>query len=369
MRYLLADLKNDLKKKMVFLSGPRQVGKTTLAKEILKSTKGLYLNWDDDDQKLRIKRREWKNEDCLLVLDEIHKFKSWRNYLKGTFDTQKEVHQFLITGSARLDVYRRGGDSLLGRYHHWRLHPFTIDESIPKMPKTEVLTRLMSRGGFPEPFFHGDDHRWRNERRKLILRDDLRDLERVQEISQISLLVNLLRERVSGLVVMSNLAEDIGVSSKSIRHWIEILERLYLVFTVCPYTSNLARAIQKPPKIYFFDNGDVVDAEGPRFENLVAAHLLKRIHYLTDRFGDEYELRYIRDKDGREVDFVVLKNGKVDELIEVKWSDSDISKSLIYYAEKLKPRLATQIVMHLKHSYQKGKLQVLTPIEYFTKFG
>ncbi len=351
MRYIEEFVRADLKKKMVFVGGPRQCGKTTLAKRILSEVGGRYFTWDLDEDRKSILKKNWSEAEPLLVFDELHKFFRWKNWIKGIFDTQHDRHQLLVTGSARLDVFRRGGDSLLGRYHYWRLHPFTLDERPPKMTVGEAFARLLSVGGFPEPFLTNEARfakRWRRDREDRVLRDDLRDLEHVREISAIALLVASLRQRVGGLVVMGNIAQDLQVSPNSVKHWLTLLERMYLVFAVPPYTQGVPRAIQKPPKVYFFDNGDVEGDDGARFENLVATHLLKWIHFLEDHEGDRWALHYLRDKEGREVDFAITKNRKLVALVEAKLSDAEPSKSLKYFAERLKPQLAMQIVADVK---------------------
>ena len=373
MRYITRHILDDLKRKMVFVGGPRQVGKTTLAKAILSSNypDGRYLNWDFDEDRQDILRKRWSTDNPLLIFDELHKFPKWKGWIKGIYDVSHDLHSFLVTGSARLDIYRRGGDSLLGRYHYWRLHPFTLDE-IPKgiSPK-DAFERLMTLGGFPEPFLEGDERiarRWRRERFDRVLREDVRDLEPVRDIQLLSIFLDLLRHRVGGLVVLSNLAGDLEISPKTATAWLEILERMYLVFSVRPYIKSLPRAVRKPPKIYFFDNSDVLGDEGARFENLVATSLLKRLHYLEDSQGYKYELRYIRDKEGREVDFAIVKEGELEELIEVKYSDDSIARSLSYYADRLNPKKAVQIVAEIKRPYDKGKIRVTDPISYFGNF-
>jgi len=226
----------------------------------------------------------------------------------------------------------------------------------------------MTVGGFPEPFFDGNERaarRWRRERFDRILREDIRDLEQIRNIQLLGMFLDLLRHRVGGLVTLSNLAGDLQISPKTARSWLEVLERMYLVFSVRPYTKSLPRAVLKPPKVYFFDNGDVIGDEGARFENLIATSLLKRLHYLEDRDGYRYELRYIRDKEGREVDFVIVKEGKIEELIETKFSEETVSRSLIYYAERLKPPKTTQIVGNLRRPFDKGKVKIIDPISYF----
>ncbi len=372
MRYISPYVLDDLKSKMVFVGGPRQVGKTTLAKAVLSDhfPKGRYLNWDYDEDRRGIMQKKWSVDNPLLVFDELHKYPRWKNWIKGVYDVTHDDHSFLITGSARLDIYRRGGDSLLGRYHYWRLHPFTLDEIPNGISKPEAFKRLMTVGGFPEPFLEADERsarRWRRERFDRVLKEDVRDLESIRNIQLLALLVDLLRERVGQLIIMSNLAADLQVSPKTVKAWLEVLEKMYLVFSVRPYTRSIARAVLKPPKVFFFDNADVLSGEGERFENLVATSLLKRLHFLEDREGFRYELRYIRDKESREVDFAITKDGKLQEIIEVKYSDENISRHLLYYAEKLKPGRVTQIVANLKRPYDRGGIRVTDPISYFQK--
>ena len=371
MRYLTRHVLEDLERKMVFIGGPRQVGKTTLAKALLKNSfpGGRYFNWDFDEDRRDILKKRWR-EDCpLLVFDEFHKYPYWKRWIKGVYDVLGERHRILVTGSARLDVYRRGGDSLLGRYHYWRLHPFSIDERPKGMSASEAFKRLMTVGGFPEPFLDGDERaarRWRRERFERIIREDIRDLEQIRNLQLLNLMVDLLRERVGSPLVLSNIAEDVQVSHKTVKSWLEVLERMYLVFIVRPLSKSVSRAVLKPPKAYFFDNGDVSGDEGARFENFVASSLLKRLHFLEDSEGYRYELRYIRDKEGREVDFAIVKDGMVEELIEAKYGDENVSRSLRYYAERLRPRRAVQIVARLRNGYDQNGISVTTPEEYFS---
>ncbi|MEA1922186.1 MAG: ATP-binding protein [Pseudomonadota bacterium] len=355
---------------MVFIGGPRQVGKTTLAKHLLKIhyPSGEYFNWDYDEDRQSIINKKWRSDAKCLVFDELHKFPKWKTWLKGVYDVLGVNHSFLITGSARLDVYRKGGDSLLGRYHYWRLHPFTIDELPAGVSPEEGFNRLMTVGGFPEPFLENDARearRWRRERFDRIIREDIRDLESVRNLQELSLFLDLLRSRVGGLVTLSNLANDVQVSYKTAKNWLDILERMYLLFPVRPYTGSLPRAIQKPPKVYFFDNGDVLGDKGAIFENFVATTLIKRLHYMEDRDGYRYELRYIRDKEGREIDFVILKEGQIEELIEVKYSDEKPSTHLRYYAGKLNPPKATQLVATLKKPFDANGIRLTNPFAYF----
>ncbi len=372
-RLIFQPILEDLKSKMVFLGGPRQCGKTYLAKELLKSfhSEKNYFNWDSADDRKIVLAQKWGNEK-LIALDEIHKYPKWKNFVKGIYDTQKENHNFIITGSARLDIYKRGGDSMFGRYHYWRLHPFTLSELPKKISVEEAFKRLMRVGGFPEPFLDGSEQvarRWRKERFDLILREDIRDLERVNEIQNISLLVDLLKTRVGSLIVVSNLAADLQVASNTVKRWIEILERMYFIFVVRPYTEKLSRAISKPFKIYFYDNADVEGDEGAVFENLVATHLFKKIQFIEDSQGYRQQLYFIRDKEGREIDFAITKDKKLEFLIEAKLSEEEISKNLTYYSEKLNPMRSLQLVANLKREYKKNKLEVLSAKDFLVNLS
>lgn len=370
MRYLEPYLEADLRRKMVFLGGPRQVGKTTLARAILKAQpSGVYFNWDADEDQKAILEKRWKTDDRLLVFDELHKFRRWKTWIKGVYDTQHDLHSFLLTGSARLDVYKKGGDSLIGRYHYWRLHPFTLDELPDGITPAEALERLLTVGGFPEPFLENDAdnaRRWRKERLDRLMREDIRDLEPVRQLSDLQILVRLLRERVGSQVVVSHLAADLQVAPQTVKHWLDILEHMYVGFRVKPYATRLTRAIVKPPKFYFFDNADVIGDDGARLENLVATHLLKRLHFLEDKTGRRYELQYLRDREGREVDFVIVEEGAPVELIEVKQTDDAPSRSLRYYSQKFPSARATQIVKNLSRGYSKDGIEVRSVLEYFS---
>jgi uncharacterized protein len=373
-RYIEPYIQNDLSKKMVFIGGPRQVGKTTMARNLLQKVDadGIYFNWDNDEDRRDLLAKKWSQRNKIIIFDELHKYPKWKNWIKGVYDIENEWHKIIVTGSARLDIYKQGGDSLMGRYHYWRLHPFSLDEIPVGLNKHEALHRLMTVGGFPEPFLDGDERearRWRRERFDRVVMEDIRDLEPIRNIQMIKILVDQLRTRVGGLVKIANLANELQVAHKTIKHWLEVLEQMYLLFSIKPFTRSIPRAVLKPPKIYFFDNADVIGDEGNRFENLIATNLLKRMHYLVDRDGYRYELMYIRDKEGREVDFAIVKDGLLEELIEVKLSDDTISNSLRYYAERLNPRRAVQIVKNIKRPYDKNRLQVMDPLSYFNGFN
>jgi predicted AAA+ superfamily ATPase len=362
MRYLAKYILNDLEKKMVFLTGPRQSGKTTLVLDLMKNLPGIYLNWDDPDQKKLILKREWSDEEKYVALDEIHKFSRWKNFLKGTYDTQKNKHRFIITGSAKLDVYKKGQDSMLGRFFSWRVHPLCLSELKHqfKNHSEKNLNKLLSLGGFPEPFFEGEEifaKRWRKEKNKLVFRQDIQELESIKDISLLELFYQTLTERVSSEVVLSNLARDLEIAPKTAKSWLNVLEKTYSVFTVRPFGKTIAKAITKTPKIYLYDNGEVEGDEGAKFENLVATHLFKRIQFLEDLYGDKYELNYLRDKNGHEIDFIIIKNNKPVCLIEAKLNDSNRSKSFYFYKERLNINHCVQLIKtNLKPSTKDGIL-------------
>jgi uncharacterized protein len=335
-RYLLAPVAEDLAEKMVFVGGPRQVGKTTLALQLIGATDArhpAYLNWDDVRARPRIRQGEMPAGQPRIVLDEVHKYARWRGLVKGLFDTREPGQSFLITGSARLDVYRRGGDSLQGRFHAYRLHPFSLME-LGGAP--DAVLALLRFGGFPEPFLRGNERhsrRWQRERVDRILRDDVRDLTRVREISLIELLVEALPARVGAPLSVKSLREDLEVAHDTAERWLSILENLYFCFRIPPFGSARIRAVKKEQKLYLWDWSMVTDP-GARFENMVACQLLKYCHFREDTDGLRMELRYLRDTDAREVDFVVLEGKKPAFAVEVKMAERALSPSLRYFKER-----------------------------------
>jgi uncharacterized protein len=368
-RYIQRWVQEDLKSKMVFIAGPRQSGKTTIAKEILReSVNGAYFNLDNDSDRRVVLKQQWGDEKELVVFDELHKYRRWKRWLKGVFDTRLNKQTYLVTGSARLDIYRRGGDSMLGRYHLWRLHPFSLSELPDSVPRKEAVSRLMTLGGFPELLLSENERtarRLRRERLERVFREDIRDLENVRDLSLVQVFLDALRSRVGTPIALTNLANDLEISPITAKRWLELLERMYVVFTVWPFTKGLPRAIRKPPKVYFYDTGDVLGDEGARAENLVACELKKLAEFREDSEGYTVDLKYIRDKEGREIDFAWIEEGKLQELLEVKLSNDVLHKPLVYYAEKLNPRKATQIVFNLRRSFSKARLEVVSPMERF----
>lgn len=338
LRYLNKDIGDVLEKKMVFIGGPRQVGKTTLSLNFLNPATPKnpgYYNWDRPQDKSLILKNEFSLDSKILVFDEIHKYKNWRNLVKGLYDKNYEDHKFIVTGSARLDYFRKGGDSLLGRYRYYRLHPFSLSE-LSKNPSKEDLAQLLKFGGFPEPLFDGTEksHRfWVKERLNRVVNEDLRDLENIKEITLVSLLAEILPTKVGSPLSLKSLQEDLQVSQPTVGRWIQALCNMYYCYQIAPYGAPKIRAVKKLQKLYLWDWSQVED-EAFRFENLVASHLLKYCHYIEDTEGFNMELRYLRDTDLREIDFVVLKNKKPLFAVECKTGDRSLSPHIQYFKER-----------------------------------
>jgi len=369
-RYLETSIKSDLASKLILISGPRQAGKTTLAQQIAEAVsqaRHVYLNWDHPEHRKAIRSLDWPRSAPVVVLDEIHKYPGWKTLVKGFYDVEGKTQAIIITGSARLNVYRKGGDSLFGRAFHYRLHPFSTGEILregrapdsrdlidpmtwvnasEKLGK-ETLDSLLQFSGFPEPFLKADERfarRWRLSRRERIIYEDLRDLTLVRDVTKVENLLDLLIERVGSPISINSLRQDLQVDFKTIESWLEILERLYLIFQVKPYAKKIQRAISKAKKVYFWDWSEI-NEKGPRLENLVASHLLKLCHYFEDVEGLPVELRYVRDTSKREVDFLLIKGHKPWVLVEVKTQDTRPSTSLFYFAKRLQVKYAYQLTL------------------------
>lgn len=339
MRYLYPAVQGDLKKKMIFISGLRQVGKTTLSLHFLKPSiekNPAYLNWDIPMHRTKILRNEIPVKNKIIIFDEIHKYKNWRSFIKGLYDKYHSSHSFLVTGSGRLDYFSKGGDSLMGRYFHYRLHPFSLME-INKTPTANDLKVLLQFGGFPEPLFNQSLKywkKWQNHRNHQVINEDLRDLEKVKEISLVHLLLESLPDKVGAPLSINSLSEDLQVSHQTVDRWLKLLEALYVIFLIPPFGSSKIRAVKKEQKLYFLDWSQI-KRKGFRFENLVASHLLKYCHYHHDVNGDKMELRYLRDTDKREVDFIVIKNKKPLFAVECKSRETNLSPHLAYFQKRL----------------------------------
>jgi uncharacterized protein len=364
MRYLTARLTHDLGKKMVLLAGPRQCGKTTLAKSLL-DDHGQYLNWDITRDRKVIREVAWPKDASLIVLDELHKAPKWKNLLKGVVDEFGNRPPVLVTGSARLDAFRRAGDALTGRTYFYRLHPLDVSESkrfLPSASLDERIQRLLHAGGFPEAFLNPQEApRLRNDRMELVTREDLRDLSRVSSWRGPADLIELLRERVGKPTNYDNLAQSLGISPPTSKAWVELLEKLYVVFLLPPFSSSLSRSIRKDRRVYFFDCAAAYDATGgAQLENMVACSLLKFAQFRKDAFGESWDLFYLRDKEGREVDFVVTHNRKVQWLVEVKATDEEIGTGLKYYTRKLLPKESLQLVLNLDRPQEKGGIKLVS---------
>jgi predicted AAA+ superfamily ATPase len=379
-RYLHSSIVSDLKNKMVFIGGPRQVGKTTLAQYIGANNykNYTYLNWDNrEDQKI-ILQKKFDAESTLIIFDEIHKYKQWKNYIKGEFDKYKKKFHILVTGSARLDLYRKGGDSLMGRYHYYRLHPFSLAEILQIKPNIKILKELTFYdnkkisakifedlfffGGFPEPFIKKNQktlRRFHNERLDRLIKEDIRDVEQVRDLSALQILVEILPEKVGSLLSLNSLREDLQVAHKTISLWMDILERFYYHFRIYPFSIKTIKSLRKEPKIYLWDWSQIQN-KGSKLENMIASHLLKMSHFLCDAEGYKVELYFLRDIEGREVDFLITVNKKPWFAVEVKTLDSQPSKHLKYFVKKLNIPFAYQIIKESKIDFWQDNIRTIS---------
>jgi len=355
---------------MALVAGPRQVGKTTLCREV--STEHVYLTWDDPDHRRILVRgpaavaehaglERASRSPRVIVLDELHKFAKWKSFLKAFFDRFGDVSRILVTGSSRLDVYRRGGDSLMGRYFQVRVHPFSAGEaSRPEVPTTSEIREpvpideadwraLIDHGGFPEPFVRRDrrfSNRWQGLRREQLVREEVRDTTRIHELGQLAVLVELLESRSGQALSYSSLAQDVQISVDTARRWIDTLAALHHGFLVRPWFRNVTKSLRKEPKWYVRD-WSLVEDPGQRAETLIACHLLKAVETWTDLGMGRYELRYLRDKEKREVDFLVVRAGKPWFLVEAKTSDTRLSPALAHFQGQVGAAHAIQAVLDL----------------------
>jgi uncharacterized protein len=379
----------DLAEKMVFISGPRRVGKTTLAKNIGSekfSNRYSYLNWDSREDRASILKGEFRAENVLVIFDEIHKYRQWKNYLKGEYDKYKERFKILVTGSARMDVYRKGGDSLLGRYHHYLLHPLSINEVIRNradtMPVHEpefktgskeaagAFDALFRFGGFPEMFVKQSDRelrRWHNERVDRLVREDIRDIETLRDLSAVEVMVEMLPEKAGSIFSLNSLCEDLRATHRTVSLWADVLERFYYHYRIYPFQYSTIKSLRKEPKLYLWDWSQV-KAEGARFENMIASHLLKFCDYLRNAEGYKAALHYLRDVEKREVDFLVAVDGKPWLCAEAKLSKGDVSPALRYFRAKMKIPFAYQVLKEEGVDTIRDNVRTISASRFLTGF-
>jgi predicted AAA+ superfamily ATPase len=327
-RYLHEALNQDLGQKILLLTGPRQCGKTTLSRMLHPDHQ--YINYDFAEHRLLLREKSWDRHKAVIIFDELHKMEHWKAWLKGIYDVEGMPPALVVTGSAKLAVFRKVGDSLAGRHFQFRLHPVDLKEAMAfsGLDRNESFDRLMSVGGFPEPFLKGTRqfyNRWKQSHIDLILKEDLRTLTAIRDIQSIETMIELLRSRVGSPVSASSLARDLQKSPVTVQNWLKLMEDLYVIFRVSPYHRNIARALLKEPKYYFYDNAMVQGTRGVKLENLVACALLKEIHRCQDVQGEEFDLHYIRNKEGHEIDFLITGDKQPRQFIEVKWKDESLS--------------------------------------------
>ena len=372
-RYLQERIRRDLARKMVLLSGPRQVGKTFLAKALMATFKRpQYLNYDQPDDARIIHGQSWAADADLLVLDEIHKMRGWKPFLKGAVDTRPTGQSILVTGSTRLDTFRQSGESLAGRYFPFHLYPLSVKELAGQMAPTDALVQLNRLGGFPEPFLAGSEieaARWRNQYYSDLVREDILEFSRIQEVRAMRLLVEMLRHRVGSPLSQASLAGDLKIAPNTLRSYLDILESLQVIFMIRPFHANVARAIQKEPKVYFYDSGHVVGDDGIRLENTVAVSLLKHADYRREVLGEAVTLHYVRTKDQREVDFALAGPEGVTTLIEVKLSDDHPAPGLKYLSRALDGATALQVVQNLRQPQAVGGIQIVRAADWLASLS
>jgi predicted AAA+ superfamily ATPase len=347
-------------KQMVFIAGPRQAGKTTFTQILAEDfSNSLYFNWDILDEKRKLIENPSFYEDVhrkdnsvpLIIFDELHKYSNWKNFLKSVYDRDRGNYKFIVSGSGRLDMYQKGGDSLAGRYFIFHLWPFTLAElagnnlaleeflsnpiEVHKCPKeTQLIWNNLSQfSGFPDPYLNGTGQFyqvWSNTYRKQLLREDIRDLASVRRVEDVEILFSLLPSKIGAPLSMASLARDIHVSFDSVRNWLELFENFYIVFRIPPWSRKISRAITKEKKLYLFDYGRI-GTPGAKFENMVALELFRAVSSWNDLGLGNFSLHYLRNRDKEEVDFLLSNNHNPLLLIETKLSDDNPAKSLMKF--------------------------------------
>ncbi len=383
IRYLKSAIESDSisKEKITFISGPRQVGKSTLAKSLLTNESNYFL-YDDEDFLRNWAKSPEKSISSrgpgVVVLDEIHKDQKWKTKIKGIYD--KYHLPFVVTGSTRLDLFRKGSDSLLGRYLPYHLHPFSVAESEISITPDEIFKNekiiypwkdLLTLGGFPEPFFSGSQTealRWSRLRLDRLVLEDSREIRNISDLNSFRVLISLLSNRVGSLLSTNSLREDVSKAYATVGEWLKVLESLYYSFTIKPYSKNISRALKAEPKLFLYDIMRIPpDLESKRLENLTALHLLKLVNFWTDTAQGEFELRFVRDKEKREVDFLVTKDEKPWMLVECKSNSTTPSQNLIHFNSLLKPKFAIQLVT--KNNYHREYSHYNVQIMSYEKFA
>jgi uncharacterized protein len=369
-----------LKNRMLFLSGPRQVGKTTLVASTICTKDAGYFSWDS--RKVRLAYQKDPDffasaESAWICFDEIHKRPKWKDILKGAYDDYKDRYKFVITGSARLETFKKSGDSLVGRYFHTHLFPLNLPDLRKnnfQLPGNAVelaelasssadmheLDDLMTLGGFPEPFFSGSEDfwkRWSMNHNDLIVQEDMKDLTRVIEIDKIEALLEMLKPSIGNTISLRHLAEDLETTHGSIHRWLQILNKVHLIFPIPPYTKNVRRTYKQAKKWYFMDWRF---ADSNRFENLVASSLFRAAALYADRFGDPVDLRFVRTHDQTEVDFLLIRNGKPWLLVEAKEGVPETTRGVYRFTNEL--RVPCFIVTRKPGIFKKEKTGGAIPI-------
>ena len=340
------------------ISGPRQVGKTTLAKQLIESPQN-YFNWD-----LQSFRKLWNTdpENILakagpgpIALDEIHKDRKWKSKIKGLYDVYGSEQRFIATGSARLDIFRQGGDSLLGRFQSYHLHQISVGESPSgknvwqgwePLPATHPLNLLLQFGGFPEPFFGQSRQRamhWSRQREERLIEEDIRDLRNIRDLRALRVLCDFLPDCVGSILSVNSLRENVGVAYATVRDWIEVLSQIYYLFLITPYSKSLRRMVTAEPKMYLYDSLLLRD-DAKRLENMTALHLLKSCHYWTDSAQGRFDLHFLRNKDKKEVDFLIVRDSKPWMLVECKSGKKTINPTMVRFKNELNTPHNLQLV-------------------------
>jgi predicted AAA+ superfamily ATPase len=354
-RALLPFIKKDLEKKMVTLSGPRQCGKTTLSKSVTPDFE--YLNYDSTAHRKILSQQRWDRKKELIIFDEIHKMPKWKSWLKGIYDIEGIPPRLLVTGSSKLDTYKKMGDSMAGRYLQFRMHPldlWELNQVEPSKNHQKRMMQLLERSGFPEPYLSDEKNfyaRWKQTHNEIILRQDLIEHETPQTIRQMETLIELMKTKVGGLLLYNSLCEDLSASDKTIKRWVRVLEDHFIVFSISPIHKNIAKATKKAQKYYFYDVADTKDDIGAKIENLVACALLKQIQYRLDCLGEVFELNFFKNKDHKEIDFILSQNKKPIIAIEVKWADAEPSKNFQEIVKHFPDIKKIQLVANLDREF------------------